>query len=707
MKNMVDNLLKERYCIKGETSWEDICKRVCKYIANDEEEYEEFYRILSQKLAIPNSPTLYNAGTANPMCSACFYLPVEDSIDSIFEANKNAAKIFQKGGGVGFNFSKLRPAGSIVGSNSGVASGVVSFMRVFDTMTDVVKQGGKRRGAMMGALSVNHPEIRKFITCKHDEGTLSNFNISVRLTDEFMEKVIVGDREAVEIFDMICEGVYRNGEPGVLFETTINNGNMNPHVSKDLNTNPCSEALLGDFESCNLMSIDISKFYDEMTNFIDIDKFTNVIVLCIKFLNNVIDKNKYPIPEIDIATKYTRKTGLGLMGVADLLIKMNMSYGSKEALAKSRDICVFFRNIAIDASMHLAEIDGVYPAYKGSKWDEVHHIPMRNGNVLSIAPTGSISIIAGCSSGIEPVISFVHTRNDSLGTHYVLHPLFEEDLKHTCNKLNLNYNEILRYCHENGSIQKVKSLPEDFRKKYISALDIDWKTHIDMQVVVQEYVDMSISKTINMPQGSTKEDVYNAIMYAWKKKCKGVTIYISGSRVNEVLGLAKKEVKVVTNFKRPKVIQGETYKVRSGCGKLYITINEGVNGNPYEIFIQSDGAGGCEAGNQALGRIISTALRNDVPVRSIIKQLRKVKCAAAMKNEFAEGKSCADIIGKVLLESIPDEDEEEDGELVLITNQESVVAKKMMMCINPKCGNEMEFREGCWTCPVCGHSKCG
>lgn len=706
MKNMVDNLLKERYCLKGETTWEDICERVCNFVGNDEGEREEFYEILSAKLAIPNSPTLYNAGTSNPMMSACFYIPVEDSIDSIFEANKNAAKIFQKGGGVGFNFSKLRPAGSIVGSNSGVASGVVSFMRVFDTMTDVVKQGGKRRGAMMGALSVDHPEIKKFIMCKREEGTLSNFNISVRITDDFMNKVLNNDKDAVEIFDMICEGVYKNGEPGVLFETTINNGNMNPHVCKDLNTNPCSEALLGDFESCNLMSIDVSKFYNEVSRSFDSDKFVDVIYTCIKFLNNVIDKNKYPIAEIDKATKHTRKIGLGVMGVADLMIKLRMAYGSKESLDMVRGICYILSKTAISASVDLAKRDGAYPAYKGSVWDtRCVEGEMRNGNVLSIAPTGSISIIAGCSSGIEPVISFVHTRNDSLGTHYVLHPLFEEELKCVCDKYNLNYEDILKYCHENGSIQGVKSLPVDFREKYISSMDINWKTHIDIQAAVQEYVDMSISKTINMPQGSTKEDVHDAIIYAWNKKCKGVTIYISGSRVNEVLGLSKKETPkaIAASFKRPKVIQGETYKVRSGCGKLYITINEGVNGNPYEIFIQSDGAGGCEAGNQALGRIISTALRNDVPVRSIIKQLRKVKCAAAMKNEFSEGKSCADIIGKVLLESIPDDDEEYE-DLVPV---QPLIIKKMMICTNPKCGNEMEFREGCWTCPVCGHSKCG
>jgi ribonucleoside-diphosphate reductase alpha chain len=769
-EEFVEKLIKERYCANNDEKqgdiWNNICKRVSNYLGTTEEEVAIFHDMMYSKDFLPNSPTLMNAGTETPMLSACFFLPISDCIsngkDGIFDQVKNAALIFKHGGGVGLNFSNLRPAGSKVKSTNGVSSGVISFMRNFNVMTETIKQGGKRRGALMGCLEVTHPEIKNFITCKTTEGDLSNFNISVKLTDEFMKNVKHDSPEELEIFNMIVDGIYKNGEPGLLFSDEIERHNPTPELG-ELNVNPCSEALLRSFESCNLGSITWSHLYKnsgkQWGDNIDWPKYEAIIRNSVILLNRVIDGNQYPLPEIDKATRFTRKIGLGGMGFHDLLLKLGIPYESEEALTVAKAIEIYLKTIAKNES-------------------DKHNF--KNTSLTTIAPTGTISIIADVSSGIEPVFNWVLTRKDSIGEHYIVHPIFDaklreilvpmcyydkENIKIDLISFEKQYNAVIQHCHEKGTIQDMDWLPASFKTLFKNAMDIHWKHHIKMQAVFQTNgVDMSISKTINLPNNATKNDIGEAIFMAWEMHCKGLTIYRSGSREMEVLNLKKpivshevkpetmhKEPEIIqelrtrlddqteetlqrekqiffvpnenirtrvdcqieearqnavllavdeavrASYKRPRLLYGGTYKVQSGCGKLYVTINE-RNGKPYEVFIQSGGSGGCEAGNQALGRTISLALRNGGDIRNIIKQLYKVKCPAALKNPRSEGKSCSDIVGKLITESIPDEDEEE--------THAPHQTKLFEEC--PDCHGKTLVREsGCKVCHACGYNKCG
>jgi ribonucleoside-diphosphate reductase alpha chain len=673
-----ERLLKERYCVDGEKDWSDICKRVANYIGNDSNQVVNFMTLMLDKDFLPNSPTLMNAGTANPMLSACFFLDVEDSIDSIFDANKNAAKIFQRGGGVGFNFSKIRPAGSKVGRRNGVASGVVSFMNVFDTMTEVVKQGGSRRGAMMGCLDITHPEIKNFITCKTTEGDLSNFNISVKLTDEFMKN------PDPEIINLIVTGIWKNGEPGVLFKDTIEKYNPAPEYG-ELNPNPCTEALLTSGESCNLGSINLSNHIKN--NAIDYDKLKSTIDSAVVFLNNVIDKNKYPIPEIDFASKRTRKIGLGIMGFHDALIKMGIPYNSQNALNIAEEVMKFINDRAHSVSESL----GKNPNIKQNRM---------NASLTSIAPTGTISIIAGASSGIEPVFNWVYTRKDTLGEHYIVHPLFEETLKEELKRINSvhSYDGIIKHCHETGTIRDMTILSEKFRDLYSNAMDIPSSMHVKMQAAFQKNVDMSISKTINLPNSATKEEIKQIIIDAWKSGCKGLTIYRNGSRENEVLSLKKPivEDKIVDwietenafyESKTPAII----YKVHSGCGKFYVIIGHDKE-EPTMIFVEGDGVGGCQANMAAMGRSISAGLEWGTPAENYVKQFSKVKCMTAMNNKLSCGKSCADITGKCL------------GDAIKMLQPKIIKDEKKeeKCCDNP----HYVMEGGCRICTNCGKSRC-
>jgi ribonucleoside-diphosphate reductase alpha chain len=755
-EEFIEKLLKERYCATEDEKtgdlWDNICGRVANYLGKSDIEVNVFHDMMYKKDFIPNSPTLMNAGTETPMLSACFYLPISDCIsngrDGIFDQVKNAALIFKYGGGVGLNFSKLRPSGSKVKSTNGVSSGVISFMANYNTMTETIKQGGKRRGALMGCLDINHPEIKNFITCKNTEGVFSNFNISVKLTDNFMESVRNGSKDELELFNLIIDGIYKNGEPGLLFKDEIERHNPRPDIG-ELSPNPCAEALLHDFESCNLGSITWSHLYKDDPNpswrhHIDWDRYNRIIRDAVIFLNRVIDKNQYPLPEIDKATRLTRKIGLGGMGFHDLLLKLKIPYESEEAL-----------DVASELESYL----------KMTAEDESKKYNFNNTSLTTIAPTGTISIIANVSSGIEPVFNWVITRKDSFGEHYSVHPIFETELRKIVEpwfpempKLHqdvldadIQYKQVISHCHEKGTIQDIDWLPTNFKELFKNAMDINWKHHIKMQSVFQTNgVDMSISKTINLPNNANKKDVEEAIFMAWDRKCKGITIYRSGSRELEVLNTKKPELfnipeiikdvqtiyntpnlpeqnKLLTKFKsdypltdvttltkdnplkRPRFLPGGTYKVQSGCGKLYVTINE-RNGKPYEVIIQSGGSGGCEAGNQALGRAISFSLRTGGNIRDIIKQLRKVKCPAALRNPRSEGKSCSDIVGKLITESIPDEDEENDNEDEYIKKVYEVNGDPYEVTYEecPECHEKTLIREsGCKVCHSCGYNKCG
>lgn len=1010
-EDFVDKILKERYMIDGETCWSNICARVATYIGNTEEERDEFFRLLADKDFLPNSPTLMNAGTDNPMLSACFYIPVEDSIDSIFDANKNAAKIFKSGGGVGFNFSKLRPKGSKVGNRCGVSSGVVSFMEVFNTMTEVVKQGGLRRGAMMACLNVTHPEIKDFIVCKHQEGKLSNFNISVKLTDEFMNNL--EDPHNREIMDLIVDGIWRNGEPGILFKDTIEkynpapeNGELSPnpclykdtylftscglekienlhsslydgnifvtpkvwgsgiketvkiitksgyeyittpdhlfmldnnswceahnligkHIKHDISekfwigVNPntkidyevagflfgdgsyhgasryvkyvyftpdkdcevinkfkeqinsdiyktndnklmmsipkdsvystlfttkieyrnipdwimalpkpemklflrglfsangcnlseyskiqlvsinkpmlqqvqqmlaiigikaklwvhnksqdvnftngkytcktsyhlvisrisyskymkeigfiqsyknrfdsskhytqefdyeevisvesngllsvydfnspnthygltngayvhnCGEALLSDYEACCLGSINLSNHI--VDGVIDWAKLSKTVELGVIFLNNVIDKNKFPLPEIDRAVKRTRKIGLGVMGWHDALIKMGVPYSSDKALDIANDVMCFINTGANNASAALGD-------------NPLIGVPRKNASCTSIAPTGTISLIAGVSSGIEPVFNWVYTRHDTFGDHLIVHPLFEAALKKAVKGYTLNakkdFEEVIKHCNEKGTIQDIAWLPQDFKDLFMNASDIKPISHVLMQAEFQKYVDQSISKTINCNAKTTKKEIEQIIIDAWNMDCKGLTIYRNGSRENEVLSNKIATEPFKAPLKRPKFIDCKPQgKYKSGCGNLYLTLGT-VDGKPYTISIEGK-HGGCTSLLKAIEEHIRLEMRNGIPIADIVKACRETTCNNALyqfKQGKCDGKSCSAIVGDYIEHIMKDS---------IITDNTGNLSQNTDKC--PDCGKPVVMESGCKTCKNCGWSRC-
>jgi ribonucleoside-diphosphate reductase alpha chain len=550
----VDSILSARYLREGEKTFGDICHRVAWAVADNNEEAASFYDSMVSLCFLPNSPTLMNAGTDIGQLSACFVLPVPDSINGIFDAMKNGAIIHKTGGGTGYNFSQIRPKGSCVQSTDGVASGPVSFMRIFNAATEVIRQGGRRRGANMGILNVWHPDILLFLSAKAREGDFANFNISVMADDKFMhlvsrkmydkvgiihpssgESITVG-----QIWSAIVDGIWKNGEPGVLFYEEINRHNPVPSLGILETTNPCGEQPLLPFESCVLGSINLASFVHGSV--LNEHELNDTVRLAVRFLDKVIDKNVYPIIEVEAATKKTRKIGLGLMGVHDALLKIGLPYDSFEGRTWCESVMQSISDTAVDESRNLAEKYGAFPAWKVSIWKE---FPMRNAALTSIAPTGTLSLLAGCSSGIEPVFSFVHSRRNTVNkTFVIVNPVFLERLGKILAEMDLTegqrekrMDDIISHVHETGTIQDLCWLPNEFRSLFKTALDIHWKDHILMQAAFQKYVHASISKTINLPSTATKKDCADALLLSWELKLKGITLYRTGSRQSVVLSL--------------------------------------------------------------------------------------------------------------------------------------------------------------------------
>jgi len=705
---------------------EEMFRRVARHIASAELNYdpkadvsfweERFYQLMTSLEFLPNSPTLMNAGRELGQLSACFVIPIDDSMESIFDAVKYTALIHKSGGGTGFSFSRLRPKNDRVGSTGGIASGPVSFMRAFDTATDVIKQGGMRRGANMAILNIDHPDILDFIFAKEDPKALTNFNLSVAVTDSFMQAVengkdydlinprtgeTTGKLNAQEVFRKIAEMAWRTGDPGIVFIDTINRYNPTPHLGKIESTNPCGEQPLLPFESCNLGSINLSKMvkYENGNPEIDFAKLGEVIRLGVRFLDNVIDVNEFPLPQIEKMTKSSRKIGLGVMGFADMLIKLRIPYNSEEALQIAERLMRYISEEATKESVKLGIERGVFPAFKGSVYDTGNGIRPRNASRTTIAPTGTLSIIANCSSGIEPLFALSYTRHILDGAELIeVNPHFEAIAK----KEGFYSQELMEGLAKGKRLKDFEGIPDWVKEVFVTAHDITPEWHVKMQAAFQKYTDSAVSKTVNLPHEATVEDVAKVFLLAHKLGLKGITIYRDRSRESQVLTTGDvKQPASTTLLKprhRPKVTKGITERVTTGCGYIYVTVNFDEKGI-CEVFSSLGKAGGCASAQlEATSRLISLALRSGIDTASITKHLRGIRCPSVAWEEGRAILSCADAIASVLEKYVKDAG-------TGTTDDQEMTKNWAGQC--PECGNILIYQEGCHICPSCGYTKCG
>jgi len=676
----------------------------------------DYFRMMTELDFLPNSPTLMNAGRELGQLSACFVLPVGDSMESIFEAIKNTALIHKSGGGTGFSFSRIRPANDEVQSTSGVSSGPLSFMRVFDAATETIKQGGTRRGANMGILRVDHPDIMDFIMAKRDQTVLTNFNISVGMTEAFMEAVetgadydIINPRHgkavkklnAAKVFNQIVDMAWSNGEPGIIFLDRLNRDNPTPHIGEIESTNPCGEQPLLPYESCNLGSINLANMV--MDGSVDWPKLEKTVQLSTRFLDNVIEANKYPLPQIDEMTRANRKIGLGVMGWADLLILLGIPYNSKEAIALGENVMKFINEKSHEMSMVLAAERGAFPNFKGSVFDQPNAKPIRNATCTTIAPTGTISIIANSSSGVEPLFAVSYVRQVLDNNKLIeVHPLFEQIAK----ERGFFSEGLMQEIAEKGTVQGIATIPEDVRRIFVTSHDITPEDHVLMQAAFQKYTDNAVSKTVNFCNTATREEVAKVYQLSYKLGCKGVTIYRDGSRDMQVLSVAKKEEekkpetvlpmeakKASRKKERPKALKGATYQMETGCGPLYITINEDSNGL-FELFTTMGKAGGCAASQcEAIGRLVSLAWRSGVQARQAVKQMIGITCHKPAGFGGNRITSCADAVAKAI-------------EMHMLNDEDSPTLHVSNGGACPECGGPVEHEGGCCVCHACGYSEC-
>ena len=767
-----------------------------------EEVARSFYELMTTGRFEPNSPTLMNAGRPLGQLSACFVLPVEDALSNggsgIYDTLRAMALVHQSGGGTGFSFSRLRPEGDNVRSTMGVASGPVSFMRLYDASTEVVKQGGTRRGANMGILRVDHPDIREFIRCKNDTSQITNFNISVAITDDFMDAVrngdeydlisprtgkVAGREKAAEIFDMIIEGAWKTGEPGVFFIDRANEHNPVPALGAYEATNPCGEQPLLAYDVCNLGSINVGVFvreghFDRPEDGIDWDAFRRVVHLSTHFLDNVIDANRYPLGEIDDLARKIRRVGLGLMGWADMLVRLGVRYDSDEGVALGRTVMAFIEEETRVASERLAEARGVFPAWEGSIWgpddscardasgERVRaHRRLRNCNLTTVAPTGTISIIAGCSGGIEPLFAVAFMRNQA----GVMMPEVNEDFVARARAEGWYSEELMKRIAEEGHIH-FDEVPHEVREAFRTAHDISPEWHVRMQAAFQAHVDSAISKTTNFAFEATRPDVRKIYNMAFELGCKGVTVYRDGSRPMQVLSTGKtgqEEEAVAASAEveelkaqladaragkhdlegrleeaqtrltehdleaaaarhkrqRPSILRGRTMKMDSPLGDLYVTVNEDGEGKPFEVFCTLGKAGGAAmADSEAIGRLISLALRSGIPITAVRDQLRGISCDRAVGVGPQKVLSSPDAIAQAIERYLAQKEGVQEelpidvpvstgaGSGTMPAGQSHQYASHNTATLGacPECGaGQLAFEEGCKRCYVCGFSECG
>lgn len=693
-----------------------------------EELAQQFYEMMTNLEFLPNSPTLMNAGRELQQLAACFVLPIEDTMESIFETLKNAAMIHKSGGGTGFSFSRLRPRNDMVQTTGGVASGPLSFLRVYNEATDAVKQGGTRRGANMGIMRVDHPDIMEFIMAKADPTQLTNFNLSVGLTEEFMQAVqadaeyelrnprdgsVVGRESARQVFETIVEMAWKNGEPGIIFIDRLNRSNPTPHLGEIESTNPCGEQPLLPFEACNLGSLNLALMVTPGPEpAIDYARLRRVVHASIHFLDNVIDANRYPLPRIKEMSTQNRKVGLGVMGFADLLIQLGVPYNSQAAVTLAEEVMNFIDQEAKAASAKLAEVRGVFANFEGSIYDYEGGPRLRNATVTTIAPTGTISIIAGVSSGIEPLFAVSFQRHILDDDRLLeVHPLFER----VARDRGFYSEELMSQIAADGTIQGLDQVPLDVQQVFTVAHDIAPEWHVQIQAAFQRHTDNAVSKTVNFANDATPDDVAHVFELAYKLGCKGVTIYRDGSRQFQVLStpggaeasvaLAEAAVASSTALEaasakvRPRMRPDETtgmtkkYKI-GGCGKLYVTVNSDEHGL-CEVFTNT-GEEGCSSLSDAVSRLISLALRSGVEVEAILDQIKGIRCVACIVDPETWVLSCPDAIGKTIEKYV-------NGTVRFDLN---VARGPQALLLCPECGGVLIPQDGCATCANCGYSRC-
>lgn len=760
-------VLERRYLVKDADGKpvevpENLYRRVARNIADGEREYgaadmdvellaERFYQLMANNQFMPNSPTLMNAGRELQQLSACFVLAVPDSIDGIFEAAKHTAVIHKSGGGTGFAFSNLRPESDRVGSTGGVASGPVSFIRIFDTATDVVKQGGTRRGANMGILDVSHPDVLKFVHSKDDDASLQNFNISVAVTEKFMQsvenggthdlvnpnsKVKVKSIEAKPLFDEMVESAWKTGDPGIIFIDRMNDERSNPVPKRGpiQATNPCGEQPLYSYDSCNLGSINLAKFVIESDDrpAVDWEELGGVVESTVRFLDNVVTMNNYPIPEIAETSTSIRRIGLGVMGWADMLILMGIPYNSQAALDLGEEVMRFIDEKASAASETLAGERGNFPDWEDSVYGPGGLLgprPMRNSTRTTIAPTGTISIIANCSSGIEPLFALSYVRHVMDNARLVeVNPYFEA----VARREGFYSQELMEKLADLGSAQDLDEVPQWVRDIFVTSHDISPEWHVKMQAAFQRHTDNAVSKTVNFSNHASIEDVRRVYMLAYREGCKGVTIYRDGSKSQQVLNTGQTQKAREgdeaphagpTPRRRPSKVQGITEKVHTGHGNMYVTVNFDEEKTPFEVFSNLGKAGGCDSAQlEAISRLSSLALRSGIEPQDVIDQLRGITCCPAW-NEGELVKSGPDAVALVLSRHLL------EHETWPATEAPSVVGAQVPLPQLEKNGNgnghangngkaaysgkcaecngTLVYQEGCVTCYGCGYNKCG